>query len=344
MNTLAKDNSKAPNRSTRAHAGARAPGHWRRSAVLPLTALAVAATAASAPTARAANAEVEATLADIKAHTGGFVPAHLKALPEAALPGVWSEVKALQVSLKTALPCKVKEIIGIAVGSQLPSRALVDGHGALAKASGATSAEIGEGVALAAMARHWSTFFNGAQLDLNKFKGEIGKLVAGAKAAAASGAAPPKPMAITDAKSALDDMKQSFGFVPEFASRFPASALPGAWRQMRDLEMNPSTALSGKYKSLIGVAVSSQIPCAYCIAADTEFAKLEGATDQEITEAIAMAGLVRQEAATLTGFGIDDATFRKEMERIAHFVTQQMSKAASAGAGDKRQMTATAHK
>ena len=55
--------------------------------------------------------------------------------------------------------------------------------------------------------------------------------------------------------------------------------------------MNPSTAIPGKYKSLIGLAVASQIPCKFCIIADTEFAKLEGATDRELTEAVAMAGL-----------------------------------------------------
>ena len=51
---------------------------------------------------------------------------------------------------------------------------------------------------------------------------------------------------------------------------------------MRDLEMNPASAIPGKYKSLIGLAVSAQIPCKFCIIADTEFAKLEGATDREL--------------------------------------------------------------
>jgi hypothetical protein len=32
----------------------------------------------------------------------------------------------------------------------------------------------------------------------------------------------------------------------------------------------------------------------------------------------------------LTGLSIDDATFRKDMERVAHFVTQQMRQMATA--------------
>jgi len=309
-----------------------------RLAAWPLAALALMGAAGNA---RAANPEVEGALTEIKAVTGGFVPAYLKALPENALPGVWAETKALEVSDKTALPCKIKEIITVAVGAQLPSRALVDGHSALAKAGGATTAELAEGVTIAAMARHWSTFFNGAQLDLGKFKADIARLVAGAKAAAAAGAPPPsKPIAIVDARSAMDDMKQSFGFVPDFATRFPAAALPGAWRQMRDVELNPHTALPGKYKSLVSLAVASQIPCSYCIVADTEFAKLEGATDQEITEAVAMAGLARQTATALTGLGVDETVYRKDMERIAQRVTQMMAAARQGGgARDARELT-----
>jgi AhpD family alkylhydroperoxidase len=309
------------------------PRRTVRLAALSLAALALGGTAGNA---RAANPEVEAALSEIKAVTGGFVPASLKALPESALPGFWAELKALEVSDKTALPCKIKEIIAVAVGAQLPSRALVDGHSALAKAGGATAAELAEGVTIAAMARHWSTYFNGAQLDLGKFKADIAKLVAGAKAAAAAGTPPPsKPIAVVDARSAMDDMKQSFGFVPDFATRFPAAALPGAWRQMRDVELNPHTALPGKYKSLISLAVASQIPCHYCIVADTEFAKLEGATDQEITEAVAMAGLARQTAASLTGLGVDETVYRKDMERIAQRVAHMTAAAQKGGSGTR---------
>ena len=99
-------------------------------------------------------------------------------------------------------------------------------------------------------------------------------------------------MAVTDGKTALDEVKQSFGVVPEFLRRYPQEGLAGAWTEMRDVEMNPSSAIPGKYKSLIGLAVAAQIPCKFCIVADTEFAKLEGATERELTEAVAMAGLI----------------------------------------------------
>jgi alkylhydroperoxidase/carboxymuconolactone decarboxylase family protein YurZ len=42
----------------------------------------------------------------------------------------------------------------------------------VAKANGATDQEIGEAVAMAAIARHWSTVLNGMQIDLAGFKRE----------------------------------------------------------------------------------------------------------------------------------------------------------------------------
>jgi AhpD family alkylhydroperoxidase len=96
---------------------------------------------------------------------------------------------------------------------------------------------------------------------------------------------------VVDGASALADINHSLGFVPEFFKRFPDVARAGAWREFKDVEINPTTKLSGKDKELIGLAVASQVPCRYCVLAHTEFAKLGGATDAEITEAIAMASL-----------------------------------------------------
>lgn len=260
------------------------------------------------PEATAARAEIKKMV--------GFVPAAFDAVPDNVLPGAWEEFKALQASDNTAIPCKYKEIISVAVASQLPSASLVYGHSQLAKAAGASQAELGDGVAMAAGARHWSTIFNGLQLDEAKFRADIARVVDGAKKAMAAKMAPPPPINVVDAKTAMQDMKNAFGFVPEFAMKIPAQALPGAWREMRDVELAPS-ALPDKYKSLAGLAVSSQIPCRYCIIADTEFAKLSGATDAEIAEAVTLGGMTRHWAALMTGLGVDEATYRKDMERIA---------------------------
>src|SRR5262245_33208444 len=81
------------------------------------------------------------------------------------------------------------------------------------------------------------------------------------------------------------DVQKTFGFVPGFIKMTPDPALPGAWMEMKSLWLNPKTALSGKTKELIGLAVASQIPCRYCTYGHAEFARLNGASDAEIGEA-----------------------------------------------------------
>ena len=96
---------------------------------------------------------------------------------------------------------------------------------------------------MAALTRHWSTWFNGIQLDEASFRREIRRMVRSARRAAASGKRPPRPIEPVDAASALRDMRQSLGFVPSFMRKFPKVALAGAWRELRDVELNPTTAL-----------------------------------------------------------------------------------------------------
>ncbi|HVE25504.1 MAG TPA: carboxymuconolactone decarboxylase family protein, partial [Sporichthya sp.] len=268
---------------------------------------------AGAGTARADMTAAEAR-ADVQ-KTFGFTPAFIKAVPDGALPGLWGEVKGFEMNPGTALPVKMKELIGLAVSSQTSCRNCIYSYSRCAKANGASQAEVGEAVAMAALTRRWSTHFNGLQLDETKFRAEIAKLVANAKAATPGGPAP-KPIMVIDARTALDDIKQSFGFVPEFVSTMPPEVLPGAWLGMKGLEMNPQTALPGKYKSLISLAVASQVPCRYCVVADTEFAKLEGATEREIREAVTMAGMARHVGALLEGLEVDDRIFRRDIDRM----------------------------
>jgi AhpD family alkylhydroperoxidase len=71
-----------------------------------------------------------------------------------------------------------------------------------------------------------------------------------------------------------------------------------------------------KEKSLIGLAVSAQIPCSYCIEADTAFAKLAGASDREIQEAVAMAALTRHWSTILNGHQVDRDQFSRDIARL----------------------------
>ena len=80
----------------------------------------------------------------------------------------------------------------------------------------------------------------------------------------------------------------------------PDQALKPLWDEYLAV-MNPTGALDGKTKQLIGLAVAAQIPCEYCVFAHTKAAKAAGATDAQIKEAIAVAALIRFNSTMLNG-------------------------------------------
>ena len=130
-----------------------------------------------------------------------------------------------------------------------------------------------------------------------------------------------------DTKAAYADIQATFGSVPTFLKAFPAGSIASAWGEMKSLQMNPHTALSGKEKELIGLAVAAQIPCQYCIYAHTESAKADGATDEEIKEAIAMSALTRHWSTFLNGAQIDMEGFKQEYAAAMKFAGEQEEKA-----------------
>lgn len=80
----------------------------------------------------------------------------------------------------------------------------------------------------------------------------------------------------------------------------------------KGLLMDESNALEPKVKSLINLAVAAQIPCQYCIWVETKFAKAQGATDEEVAEAVAQAAYVRHWSTVINGMQIDFDTFKTE--------------------------------
>ncbi len=114
------------------------------------------------------------------------------------------------------------------------------------------------------------------------------------------------------AAKTYSEIKEAFGFVPTFMKEYPEHGLRGAWIMTRDMELSDQTALSPKVKSLINIAVGAQIPCRYCVFADTEAARAAGATDEEIKEAVGQAALTRHWSTILNGLQIDFDEFKAE--------------------------------
>jgi AhpD family alkylhydroperoxidase len=139
-----------------------------------------------------------------------------------------------------------------------------------------------------------------------------------------------QPAAAQDAQAqaVYRDIEQTLGSLPSFFKQLPDSAIPGAWAEMKAFQLNPNTELSGKTKELIGLAVAAQIPCQYCIYFHTAAAKANGATDEEIKEAVAMAGVVRHWSTVLNGMQVDLTGFKRDTDSVLNAAAER-AKAAS---------------
>ena len=73
--------------------------------------------------------------------------------------------------------------------------------------------------------------------------------------------------------------------------------------------------IDAKEGRLVAIAVSAAIRCEYCIAAQIEFAKKAGATDDEIKAAIQIAAEIQRFSTLLYGNEFDVDTFNKIIGR-----------------------------
>ncbi|MDP2733757.1 MAG: carboxymuconolactone decarboxylase family protein [Hoeflea sp.] len=117
---------------------------------------------------------------------------------------------------------------------------------------------------------------------------------------------------LPSAEDTYKDIEATFGVVPSHVKAYPKSAVAGAWAMTKGLLMDQSNALEPKMKSLINLAVAAQIPCRYCIWLETKMAKAQGATDEEVAEAVAQAAYVRHWSTVINGMQIDFDTFKSE--------------------------------
>src|SRR6516225_7666146 len=81
--------------------------------------------------------------------------------PQQSVSAAWQEFQAI-FNPNGALDAKTKELIGLAVAAQIPCAYCVYAHTQLAKAAGATDAQIKEAIATAALVRFNSTMLNGS--------------------------------------------------------------------------------------------------------------------------------------------------------------------------------------
>jgi AhpD family alkylhydroperoxidase len=115
------------------------------------------------------------------------------------------------------------------------------------------------------------------------------------------------------------DIKDTLGAVPSFFSEYPTTSVEGAWLDMKGNEFNPYAVIPAKYKEMIALAVAGQVPCRSCAYFHSQLAKVYKASNEELKEAVAMAGFTRRWSSFLAGVQIDQGEFRTETDQILLF-------------------------
>jgi AhpD family alkylhydroperoxidase len=115
------------------------------------------------------------------------------------------------------------------------------------------------------------------------------------------------------------EIEEMFGLVPSFFKLVPDSSLELEWKLMKRVQFDDG-AIPNKYRELIGLAISAVTKCRYCTVYHTELARLNGATDEEIEDAVHYAKSSAGWSTYLNGMQVDYDQFKKEVTQACEYV------------------------
>ena len=120
------------------------------------------------------------------------------------------------------------------------------------------------------------------------------------------------------------EIKETLGLVPSFFDRIPEEALDEEWTLFKRWELE-ETVIPNKYKELLMLAVHAETKCRYCTLFHTEVARMYGATDEEIQEAVHLAKHTVGWSAYLNGMQTDYDQFAEELEQIGDHMAAEVA-------------------
>lgn len=116
------------------------------------------------------------------------------------------------------------------------------------------------------------------------------------------------------------EIKETLGLVPSFFAGIPDEVIDHEWQLFRHWELG-ETVIPNKYKELLMLAVHAETHCRYCTLFHTEVAKLFGATDAEIREAVHLAKHTVGWSTYLNGIREDEDRFAQELGQIGEYMS-----------------------
>ncbi len=120
-------------------------------------------------------------------------------------------------------------------------------------------------------------------------------------------------------KEVYNEIKETFGLVPSMFQAIPDSSLELEWQLFKRVQMEEGP-IPNKYRELIGLALAGVTKCRYCAFYHTELAKLFGATDEEIEDALHFAKSSAGWSAYVNGLQLDFEQFKDEILQACEHV------------------------
>lgn len=121
------------------------------------------------------------------------------------------------------------------------------------------------------------------------------------------------------------EIESTLGLVPSFFKAVPDSSLELEWQLMKRVQMEAGP-IPNKYRELIGLAVAAATRCRYCTFFHTEMAKLNGASEAEIEDAVHFAKSTMGWSTYLNGLQLDYDQFKAEVLKVSEYVRKQAVK------------------
>ena len=123
-----------------------------------------------------------------------------------------------------------------------------------------------------------------------------------------------------------NEIEATFGLVPQFIKALSDNTLELEWKLFLASEFAEGE-IPNKYRELAGIGIAAITHCKYCAYFHTAAAKLNGATDAEIEEAVHFAKNSAGWSTYLNGLQFDFDEFKKEVDEIVKFVNKKMAAA-----------------
>ena len=120
-------------------------------------------------------------------------------------------------------------------------------------------------------------------------------------------------------KEVIHEMEQMFGQVPSMFKSIPDSSLELEWNLFKSVHLEEGP-IPNKYRELIGIAISAATRCRYCAYFHTEMAKLNGATEAEIEDALHFTKSSAGWSAYVNGMQLNYDDFTRETDKIVEHV------------------------